>query len=565
MPTHLRGSTLAHILQFPYAVHVAPAWENIAGSSSVRTMLMDEARYELLRKVFYCFACRTIASSPRGRGQEAILVKHNIDQYFTRAIIYPLYSDPDIYVHKMGIGDKIQELMSQQSSGQVPQDESSSAISPQQKSQTSKEGRNERKCSYCGTQSDAVKKCSRCGEAQYCGQDCQRKHWKEHKLVCHPQSATHPNTQTVTTASAVQSQEKLEGDAVMKEAGNKKCSFCGTLSDDVKKCSQCGEAQYCRQDCQKKHWKKHKLICNLQSATHPNTQTVTTASAVQSQEKLEGDAAMKEAGNKKCSFCGSQSDDLKKCSRCGEAQYCGLVCQRKHWKEHKQVCNPQRVTHPNTQTFTTASAVQSQEKLEFQGDAAMKEAGNEKCSFCGSRSDDLKKCSHCGEAQYCGQDCQKKHWKWICNPQSATHPNTQTATTVSAVQSQEKLEGAMREGGNMKCSFCGIQPNALKKCSRCGEAQYCGQSCQRKHWKEHKLVCGIQKESHFNIQTSKLPAASSIAQNIAQHKCEGCEKEFSSLRKCQCHQVAYCSVECQRKDWQKHKDVCTVKTSRIHR
>ena len=31
-----------------------------------------------------------------------------------------------------------------------------------------------------------VMKCSRCKSASYCGVECQRASWKEHKLVCHP-------------------------------------------------------------------------------------------------------------------------------------------------------------------------------------------------------------------------------------------------------------------------------------------------------------------------------------------------------------------------------------------
>jgi len=308
-------------MPFPYAVHVAPAWEEIASSSSIRTILMDEARYELLMKVFSCFASRTITSSPKGCGQDAVLVEHNIDQYFTRAVIYPLYSDPDIYVEKMGISNTIQEHLMQRFSGNAPHDESSSAISSLQKSQNSKDGTNDTKCSYCGTQVDALKKCSRCGNTQYCGQDCQKKHWKEHKLICSPQSAVHPNTQTTTTGSVARSKQKLEGDTPMNESGKKKCSFCGTQSSDLKKCSRCGNDQYCGQSCQRKHWKEHKLICSPQSAGHPNTHPPATASVVRSQQKLEGDAALKEGG-KKCSFCGTRSDDLRKCSRWGEAQYC---------------------------------------------------------------------------------------------------------------------------------------------------------------------------------------------------------------------------------------------------
>ncbi|KZS94173.1 hypothetical protein SISNIDRAFT_453898 [Sistotremastrum niveocremeum HHB9708] len=50
-------------------------------------------------------------------------------------------------------------------------------------------GTNDRKikfycCSWCEHSSASMRKCSRCGIARYCGTECQKNAWKEHKLVC---------------------------------------------------------------------------------------------------------------------------------------------------------------------------------------------------------------------------------------------------------------------------------------------------------------------------------------------------------------------------------------------
>ena len=39
------------------------------------------------------------------------------------------------------------------------------------------------------------------------------------------------------------------------------------------------------------------------------------------------------------------------------------------------------------------------------------------------------------------------------------------------------------------CSHCGKQRAALKRCSRCKEASYCGAECQNAAWKGHKKSC----------------------------------------------------------------------------
>ena len=43
-------------------------------------------------------------------------------------------------------------------------------------------------CAGCGE--PATKRCARCKEVWYCGSECQRKHWKEHKSECRTAKAT---------------------------------------------------------------------------------------------------------------------------------------------------------------------------------------------------------------------------------------------------------------------------------------------------------------------------------------------------------------------------------------
>jgi hypothetical protein len=39
------------------------------------------------------------------------------------------------------------------------------------------------------------------------------------------------------------------------------------------------------------------------------------------------------------------------------------------------------------------------------------------------------------------------------------------------------------------CDLCGVESQALKRCSRCKTAHYCGAECQKNAWTRHKLEC----------------------------------------------------------------------------
>ena len=39
-----------------------------------------------------------------------------------------------------------------------------------------------------------------------------------------------------------------------------------------------------------------------------------------------------------CSVCSNAPDDIQMCEVCSDVRYCGAVCQKKSWKQHKFVC-----------------------------------------------------------------------------------------------------------------------------------------------------------------------------------------------------------------------------------
>jgi hypothetical protein len=63
----------------------------------------------------------------------------------------------------------------------------------------------------------------------------------------------------------------------------------------------------------------------------------------QLQEEVAEKAGKEAAVSSACAKCGAQAGapgvQLRKCSACGKASYCGVQCQRAHWRQHKPRCS----------------------------------------------------------------------------------------------------------------------------------------------------------------------------------------------------------------------------------
>ena len=461
-------------------------------------------------------------------------------------------------------------------------------------------------CSYCKRDQSALKKCLSCGKVQYCGKECQRKHWKEHKSICKLSSAA----PTSTLAS---------------------CGRCKKQTTSIP-CS-CGSVSYCRTECQSLDWPVHKDKCtSTPSAKSKNTSNEANSEIMPSTQKEQDTKEIEECNIKPqessamhggtrsldakeqqtsitemCSYCKRDQSALKKCLSCGKVQYCGKECQRKHWKEHKSTCKLS-ITAP---TSTLAS-----------------------CGRCKKQTTSIP-CS-CGSVSYCRTECQSLDWpvhkdKCTSTP-SAKSKNTSNEANSEIMPSTQKeqdteeieeciiksQESSAMHGGTRSldvkeqqtsitemCSYCKRDQSALKKCLSCGKVQYCGKECQRKHWKEHKSICKLSssnaiiqvldkctstssaKSKHVSNEpdadstrfqpqdsealdtcTDKETAACSALLSTPTNKthyekqiCSRCKKLSTTLHRCPCHRVSYCTVECQRLDWPKHKDVCQKHTS----
>ena len=530
------------------------------GGDCNECILVDDKELELLKKILPYFASITREADPNAKHAiEIPQQKYEVWKFFNRASVYPLY--PNIE------NDQIRHFITQHqatdSDERRPQHQS---LSKEPSKMTQDE------CSLCKRKFDAMKKCARCVKAQYCGKECQRKHWKDHKAVCKP-STKSSAPGSVTSSAASKKQNSTADPTASCTSGNThdtathtplqplptepltmtqdECSFCKCKSDTMKKCTRCGEAQYCRKECQREHWKDHKAICK--PSTNSSTPGSVPASAASKKQNSTADpTASCTSGNThdtathtplqplptepstmtqdECSFCKRKSDTMKKCTRCGEAQYCGKECQREHWKDHKAICKPS--TKSSTPGSIPASAASKKQN---------------------STADPTASCTS-GNTH-----------------DTATHTSLQPLPTEPSTMTQDE------------CSFCKRKSDTMKKCTRCGEAQYCGKECQREHWKDHKAICKPSTKSSTpgsisasaaskkqnstadptanctSGNTHDTPTSKQAAPTGGNTKwsaaCKRCNKQANT--KCPCKSVAYCSTECQRLEWPIHKQTCT--------
>ena len=213
-------------------------WLCMVKEDSVRTISMTKEEFLRLQLIFRHFSAQTRAKLSTS---SSLLSSYGISQYFSRAVVYPLDADQDRFVLEMDTGKEFSAYISQ-GRQHLPAEEASD--SSEHKTTSSRACHSTtihssfkvQYCDHCHSQSSYLKKCTRCDKAAYCNQDCQRSHWKEHRLICQPASRMAP------------------------KPAFDKCSACEKANKRLKKCL-CHLAAYCSIECQRNDWPHHSATC----------------------------------------------------------------------------------------------------------------------------------------------------------------------------------------------------------------------------------------------------------------------------------------------------------------
>ncbi|KAK7483873.1 hypothetical protein BaRGS_00024890 [Batillaria attramentaria] len=264
------------------------------------------------------------------------------------------------------------------------------------------------KCAKCHKSSASLRRCTGCLAVLYCSIECQIRDWYQHQEHCKKTPATEePNEDS-------------------QQEAKQKCAQCDTLSPrNLRRCSRCLSVWYCSNDCQRKHWSRHRAVCK--------------------------NSGLAEEEKTKCSRCEKHSSNLRQCTGCFEVSYCSVSCQRNHWPLHRAACKKPESTKEAKMTGENTVA---------------------KCSHCEKQSSNLRRCTGCFGIWYCSNECQRKHW--------TVHRTT--------CQKRKEPENTKRDKEE-RCAKCDTVWSDLRRCTGCLGVWYCSKECQRQHWPEHRAAC----------------------------------------------------------------------------
>ena len=282
-------------------------------------------------------------------------------KYFDHAILFPLYpnpANPEVQQFQL-----ISQLMQHPMASRIPKP---GIVTASQEHLTQTGLRNMSKCSFCDQFSAALKKCARCHKVEYCGRECQLKHWPIHKSACkasdtNPENSTPtqnkasslPQTQGKLSKKCNSPEEKLHKPSPVVPSGKEQgygnsseSDASHTLSAVCMRCKKpatincsCRSVSYCSKACQTLEWPEHSKKCsppvNRSSLTDPSCKN-TYPPHTSSKDNREPIVI-----SLKCSNCNKNKSQLKRC-KCRSVSYCSVECQRLHWPQHKQICSAVR-------------------------------------------------------------------------------------------------------------------------------------------------------------------------------------------------------------------------------
>jgi hypothetical protein len=225
----------------------------------------------------------------------------------------------------------------------------------------------------------------------------------------------------------------------------------------------------------------------------------------------------------------------------------------------------------------------------------------QRCSAPGCAAESKFACSRCHAAFYCGAPCQRAHWR-------AHKPGCAAAAPAPTAAAQGGGAGAgAGSGGGGSADECGAGRGGEKArtfaqrccapgctaegnfaCLVCRAVFYCGEPCQRAHWRAHRPSCAVAdaaptaaaqgggagagagsegggSAAPASAPPSKRLVYTGLEQVVEDPRCGKCGKDLSHRGKeCEeehlacgaCRKVPYCDMVCLESHYLGHMEEC---------
>ena len=442
-------------------------------------------------------------------------------------------------------------------------------------------------CAQCKKQCVCIP-CS-CGSVFYCSAECQRLDWPLHKDKC---TSTHGGVRKYSSNEAISgsisSAEKEKQDTEGIEEGTIKpqessamhggthsldteqqhmssiteiCSYCKKEHSAMKNRCSCGQVQYCGKACKTKHRKKHKSVCRLSSTntgTHISEKTTSTASFKRKHVSNEP-AAVSTFYQEQETLDSQEQETLDS----QEQETLDSQEQETLDSQEQETLDSQEQETLDSQDQETLDS-QEQETLDSQEQETLDSQEQETLDSQEQETLDSQKQETLDSQNQETLDSQEQE---TLDSQKQETLDSQKQDTLDlqeqeTLDSQEQVTLDSQEQKTLDSQDQETLDSEKDKETATSSALLTAPTGKPQDAQEQKTLDSQDQET-LDSEKDKETATSSALLTAPTGKpqdekriCCSCKKTSTTLHRCSCHKVSYCTVECQRLDWPKHKDVC---------